>query len=108
MGVFSKKKLKLSKLEYYYFCGKVNFSVMHPTHITIYSFRRTMSSSRVLSIIGKSYILTVKNNDHWTFLIFFVFTIMFPLGLETRLYYLSITITTDTSPAQMGCSRTPQ
>ena len=26
--------------------------------------------------------------------------------LDTRLYYLSITITTYTSPAQMGCSRT--
>ena len=24
MGIFTKKKLKLSKLEYYYFCGKVN------------------------------------------------------------------------------------
>ena len=31
-------KLKLSKLEYYSVCGKVNFSVIHPTHITIYSF----------------------------------------------------------------------
>ena len=53
-------------------------------------------------------ILTVKNNDNdsWTFLTFFDFTIVFPLELETRLYYLSITIATDTSPAQMGCSRT--
>ena len=49
--------------------------------------------------------LTVKNNDNWTFLIFFVFTIVFPLELETRLYYLSITITTDVLPPQMGCSK---
>ena len=55
--------------------------------------------------MGKSYILIVKTNDNWTLLIFFVFTTMFPLELETRLYYLSITIATDTSPPQMGCSR---
>ena len=39
-------------------------------------------------------------------LVFFVFTIVFPLELETRLYYLFFTIAADTSPAQMGCSRT--
>ena len=33
-------------------------------------------------------------------------TIVFPLELETRLYYLSITFATDTSPAQMDCSKT--
>ena len=43
-------------------------------------------------MIEKSYILTVKNIDNWTLVI-------------TRLYYLSFTITTDTSHAQMGCSR---
>ena len=81
--------------------------VIHPTYITICSFWRTMFSSKVLEIIGKGYILTVKNNDNWTFLIFFVFTIVFPLEAKTRLYYLSITITTDTLPAQIGC-RSPQ
>ena len=30
--------MKLSKLEYYSLCGKVNSTVRHPTHITIYSF----------------------------------------------------------------------
>ena len=50
--------------------------------------------------------LTIKTNDNWTFLIFFVFTIVFPLELETRLYYLSTNITTDTSLTQIGCSRT--
>ena len=40
------------------------------------------------------------------FLIFFVFIIVFPLKLETRLYYLSITITTNTSSAQMDCGET--
>ena len=59
-----------------------------------------MFSSKILEIIGKSYILTVKINDNWTFSIFFVFTIVFPLELETRLYHLSITVITDTSPAR--------
>ena len=49
---------------------------------------------------------TLKDNDNWAFLIFFVFTIVLPLELETRLHYSSITIKTDTSPAQMACSRT--
>ena len=75
----------------------------HPTHITIYSFWGTML--KVLQIVGISYILTVKNNDNWTFLIFVVFIIVIPLKLEARLYYLSITITTDTSPAHMRCSK---
>ena len=65
------------------------------------------------SIIGKSYVLTVKNYDDWTFLIFFIFTIVFPLELETRLYYQKIllllidyiTITTDTTPTKIDCSR---
>ena len=56
-------------------------------------------------IIRKSYILTVKNNN-WTLLIFSFFLPLLPLELETRLYYLSITIMIDTTPAQMGCSRT--
>ena len=43
-------------------------------------------SSKVLQFIGKSYILTIRNNDNWTFLIFSVVTIVFPLELETRLY----------------------
>ena len=29
-----------------------------------------------------------------------------PLEVETRLYYLSVPITTDTSHVQVGCSRT--
>ena len=41
--------------------------------------------SKILKIIGKSYILTVKNSHNWKFLIFFVFTNVFPLELETRL-----------------------
>ena len=32
-----RKKSKLLKLEYCSLCGKDNFSVIHPTHITIYS-----------------------------------------------------------------------
>ena len=81
------------------------FHYTHPTHITIDKFWRTMFSSKVFRIIGKSYILTVKSNDNWTFLIFFAFTILFPLELNSRLYYFFLTITTDKSPAWVVCSR---
>ena len=43
-----RKKLKLSRLEYYSLCGKVNFNIKYPTDITIYSFWRTMFGSKVL------------------------------------------------------------
>ena len=33
-----RKKENLSKLEYYYLRGKVNFNGIHTIHITIYSF----------------------------------------------------------------------
>ena len=52
-----------------------------------------MFSSKVK---GKSYILTIQNNDDWTFLIFFVFTVVIPSELETRLHYLLIAIISDT------------
>ena len=32
-GSLLKEKLKLSKLEYYFLCLKVNFSAVHPIHI---------------------------------------------------------------------------
>ena len=32
------KKVKFSELGNYSLCAKVNFTVIHPTHITIYSF----------------------------------------------------------------------
>ena len=51
-------------------------------------------------------LLFSRISPDWIFSIFFVFTVVFLLELETRLYYLPITITTDISPAQMGCSRT--
>ena len=71
-------------------------SIIHPTHITIYNFEEQWLAQSIL---------TVKNNDSWTFLFFFVFTIVFSLELSNRLYYLSITTMTNTSPAQMGSSR---
>ena len=61
-------------------CGKVNFSIIHPTHITIHSFWRGMFSTNISKIIGKGYILTTKSNYNWTFLIFFVFNIVFSFG----------------------------
>ena len=60
-------------------CGKVNFSIINPTHITIYSFWRTMFSSNVFKIVGKNCILTTKSNDNWTVLVFFVLHIVFPI-----------------------------
>ena len=78
---------KLIKLEYYYLCGKVNFSVIHATHITMYSFWRTMFSSKVLQITGKSYILTVKYNGNWIFLISSVLSLCFLWSL--RLDYIA-------------------
>ena len=56
----SQTNLKLSKLEYYSSCWKVDFYLIHPTHITIHRFRRTIFSPKVLKIIGKSYILREK------------------------------------------------
>ena len=53
--------------------------------------------------ISKNRTLRLKNTEIWTFSIFFIFTIVFPLEPGIRLYYSSITITTDTAPAQM-CS----
>ena len=47
-------------------------------------------------------ILFLARLDPQAFSIFFVFTNVFALDLETRLCYLSIPITTDPSPAQMG------
>ena len=38
-----------------------------------------MFSSNVFKIVGKNYILTTKRNDNWTFLVFFVFNIVFPI-----------------------------
>ena len=57
-------------------------------------------------MIGKRHILKIKINDNWIFLMLVVFTTVFPLELESRLHYFSIIITTDTSPAQIGSSRT--
>ena len=45
-----------------------------------------MFSSKVLYIIGKSYIVTIKNNDDWTFLIFFAFA----FSLERKDNYIII------------------
>ena len=51
-------------------------------------FEEQCFSSKVLYIIGKSYIVTIKNNDDWTFLIFFAFTIFF--SLERKDNYIII------------------
>ena len=41
------KDFKLSKLEYNSLCQKVNFSVVHPIHITIPRFSRTLLSFQI-------------------------------------------------------------
>ena len=58
-------------------CEKVSFSLIHPTHITIHSLRCQLS-------VKVTFKQTVKNNDYWTFLIFFAFTFVFFLELDTR------------------------
>ena len=54
----SLKKLKFPKFAHNFPCEKVNFSVIHPTHITIHSFQKTLLSYWVLLVITKSYIQT--------------------------------------------------
>ena len=53
--------------------------------------------------VKKQNILRERGRAFWPLDIFdfFVFTNMFALELETSLYYLSITITTDPSPEQL-------
>ena len=55
---------KLSKLEYYFLCGKVNLSVIHPTHITIYSFGITMlrGGSRTAATSKMEHFVIIQNN----------------------------------------------
>ena len=99
-----------TKFFYFIFCI---FFVYHVTGTTrdvtcpVTLLRRKKYEEEMLDdypqIIGKSYILTVGNKDSRTFLIFFVFSIVFPLELETRFYCLSVTTTTDSSSAQMHC-----
>ena len=91
-GCTTKNNWNYQRLNITTCAGKLNFSVIHPTHITIYSFWRTMFSTKVLQIIGQSYILTVQNYDNRTFVILSVFTSVFTLKLETRLYCSSITL----------------
>ena len=49
------KKLNFPKSAHNFPCKKVNFSVMHPSHIIIDSFLRTPLSSKVFLFISKSY-----------------------------------------------------
>ena len=71
------------------------------------NFRKSHQISWNLDEWPKSYKAKYTNEEGacfgpQTFLAFSVFTNVFALELETRLYYLSITITTDPSPAQMA------
>ena len=45
--------MKLTKLEYDCFCEKVDFSVIHPTHITIYSFEEQCVAQKFCKLSGK-------------------------------------------------------
>ena len=77
MGVFTKKKLNFSKLEYCSLFAKVNFSVIH--------FLKSNDWVKGFVNYRKSYILTVKNNDKWIFLILFFFPIVLLWRLDLRL-----------------------
>ena len=65
------KKLNFPKFVSNTLCEKVNFSLIQPTRFWQLSVKVTFK-------------WTVKNNDYWMFLIFFVFTLVFHLELETR------------------------
>ena len=59
------KKLNFPKFAFNFPCEKVNFSLIHRTHITIHSFLRSLLSSQVLSVVSKSYIQTnSKTSDY--------------------------------------------
>ena len=65
--------------EYYSVCGKVNFSVIHPTHITISVFEEQCLTQRFCKLLEKLH-FNIKKNDN------FFFTIVSPLELDSRLY----------------------
>ena len=88
-SLHKEKKMKLSRLEYYSLCGKVNFSVIHPTILPFTVFEEQCLAQSFVNYWEKLY-LTVKSNDNWIFLILFAFTIVFPLELATRFFYLFI------------------
>ena len=73
----SLKKISFPKFVYNFSCEKVSFSLIHTTHKAIHSCWRTLLPVKV------TLKQTLKNNDYWIFLIFFVFTLVFFLELET-------------------------
>ena len=74
------KKIEIFKAWILLLCGKVVFSLIHSTQLPLTVFQEEDYKK-----------ITVENNDILTFQIFFAFTIVFPLELETRLYYLTYT-----------------
>ena len=74
------KKIEIFKAWILLLFGKVNFSLIHSTQLQLTDFQEEDYKK-----------ITVENNDIWTFQIFFAFTIVFPLELETRLYYFTCT-----------------
>ena len=76
-----KKRSNFSKFAYSFTCKKVNFSLIHPTHITIQLYQVLRFCQLSVKVTFKQ---TMKNNDYWIFLVFFVVTLVFFLELETR------------------------
>ena len=62
------KKWNFPKFAFNFPCEKVNFSLIHRTHINIHS--RALLSSKVLPVVSESYIqINSYNSDYWIFLI---------------------------------------
>ena len=68
MVVFTKKKLKLLKFEYYSLRGKLNFSVIHRTNYYYLQFLKNNVYLKGFVYYRKKFFLAVKNsNDNCTF-----------------------------------------
>ena len=52
-SLHKEKKMKLSRLEYYSLCGKVNFSVIHPTILPFTVFEEQCLAQRFCKLLGK-------------------------------------------------------
>ena len=88
-SLHKEKKNEIIKARNYSLCAKVTLSVIHPTILPFTVFEEQCLAQSFVNYWEKLY-LTVKSNDNWIFLIFFAFTIVFPLELATRFSYLFI------------------
>ena len=76
---------------FYFFGGYLvvtaRYLVVTARYLVVTARYRSLLLVPTFSMNGKSYILIVKNNDNWTFLVFFVFTIVFFYYCYLLLYF---------------------